>query len=256
MRILFTTDVHGDMDVYRAFAKMLKKFDIGIIAGDLMEEFLPLEEAIDYGLKDKDLIEELHDENYDEVVEFDKEINKALYNKDSVNRKGLEIKRQNIIKILEEAERKIFYIRGNHDIANWGDTDYMVNIENKKIQIDNTGLYGIKEEYRFAISKYRYSSKAAKNIDKKTILVCHSPPYKVMDKTRIVRRRDHRIVITHVGSKKILKLINKKHPLFCLCGHVHEGIGIQGNVINGGCYRHKKFVSIDTETNEAFFIEY
>lgn len=256
MRVLFTTDVHGDMDVYRAFAVMLKEFDIGIIAGDLLEEFLPLNDAIEYGLKDKDLLEELQADDYDEVAEFDKELEKALHDKNSMNRKGLEMKRLDIIRILEEAERKIYYIRGNHDIADWDDTCYMVNIENRKVEFDSISLYGLKEEFKLAFSKYRYSSKAARNIDKKTILVCHSPPYKIMDEAKIVRRKDHRIVVTHVGNKNILKLINKRHPLFCLCGHVHEGIGMQKNIINGGCYRHKQFVSIDTDKNEVKFIKY
>jgi len=256
MRILFTTDVHGHMDVYKAFAEKLKDFDIGVLAGDLMEEFIPLDDAIIYNLKDKDLIEELHDENYDEVKELDKAIRKALHDRTSINRVGLERKREEIIGILESAQRNIYYIRGNHDIADWGNTKYLTNIENRKIVFDELSIYGIKDEFRLAVSKFRFSNKVADNVDRKTILVCHSPPYKIMDTTKMVRRKDHRIILDHVGSKKILKLINKKHPMFCLCGHVHEGIGIYGSIVNGGCYRHRKFIAIDTETKEIRYVEY
>ncbi len=256
MKILFTTDIHGDMETYQAFSEKLKDFDIGIIAGDLMEEFLSPNDAIAFGLKDKELIEELHGEEFDEVVEMDKAIKNALHNKNSTNRKGLEIKRKKIIETLEIAQRPIYYIRGNHDIADWGDTKYIKNIENKKIDLGTISLFGLKEDFRLAVSQFRYSSKIANCIDKGTILVCHSPPYKIMDITKMVRRRDHKVVLTHVGSKNILKIVNKKHPLFCLCGHVHQGIGINGNIINGGCYRHKKFASIDTEKSKAEFINW
>lgn len=254
MRILFTSDVHGDMDVYRAFADRLKGFDLGILGGDLMEEFLPLEDAILYGLKDGDLVEELHGEGYDEVAELDKAIHSALHDRASMNRRGLELKRKDIVSILEKARKPIYFVRGNHDIADWPDTKYLVSIEDRKIALGEISLLGLKDQFRQAVSTWRYSERLARQVDRSTILVCHSPPYRVMDLTRMVDRRSHRVVLRHVGSRKILKLINKRHPLFCLCGHVHEGMGIQGNIINGGCYRQGKFVAIDTASRQVDFL--
>jgi Icc-related predicted phosphoesterase len=247
MRILFTSDVHGDMQIYKAFAEKLGSYDCGIIAGDLMEEFLPIDDANEFGLLDDDLIEELHGDEYDEIQELEKALFIALHNPESINRKGLEIKRQKIVGILESASKPVFYVTGNHDIACWETTQYFINIENKKVEIGSYSIFGLKDTFRLAKSKFRYSSKVASHIDSNTILVSHSPPYGVLDVTKTVRRRDHRLVTTHIGNKKIRKLIEKRHPKYCLFGHVHEGLGNTGNMINGGCYRHNIFVSINTD---------
>ncbi len=256
MRILFTSDLHGDMSAYRAFADRLKDFDLGILGGDLMEEFLPLEDAIGYGLKDPDLVEELHDEDYDELAELDKAVDSALHDRSSINRRGLELKRKDIVAILEGPRKPIYYVRGNHDIADWSDSGFLTNIEDRKIALGEISIFGLRDRFRKAVSTWRYSERIAAQVDRSTILVCHSPPYKVMDLIWTVDRRSHRVIQAHVGSRRILKLIHKRHPLFCLCGHVHEGMGIQGNVINGGCHRQRKFVALDTQSREVDFIEW
>jgi hypothetical protein len=54
--------------------------------------------------------------------------------------------------------------------------------------------------------------------DAPTVLLTHEPPFgTVVDRT---------IGRGHVGSRAIRAHIEKHHPLLCVCGHIHEGAGI------------------------------
>ena len=59
---------------------------------------------------------------------------------------------------------------------------------------------------------------ASCNIDDKWVLVTHAPPYG----TKVDRIKDG----THAGSKSIRQYIEQKQPLLSLCGHIHEGRGV------------------------------
>lgn len=63
-----------------------------------------------------------------------------------------------------------------------------------------------------------------KQVDRKTILVTHAPPLKVLDRC---------LNGLHVGSGSIYKLVEKKKPLFHVFGHIHESFGQEkiGNTI-------------------------
>ncbi len=57
-----------------------------------------------------------------------------------------------------------------------------------------------------------------KKHDGKNIFVSHAPPFNSkVDKT---------LMGMHVGSKHIRDFIEKNQPDLCLCGHIHEGQGI------------------------------
>lgn len=254
MKILFTSDIHGNENIYHRFSSMVPDYDCGVIAGDMMEDFLSIEDAIRFGLKESDLLEELHGEEFDEIAELEKALEAARNSEQSINRLGLERKKKEILKILNKAKKPILIVTGNHDIVEWKSEGFVINIEGKRIMICGMTFVGIKDYFKNARSKFRFSKRFANLIDSKTILVGHSPPYKIKDLTKLVDRKSHRIILDNVGSKKIKKLIEKKHPMLYLFGHVHEGFGQTGKYINGGCYRHEQFIAIDTDLMSADYV--
>ena len=66
--------------------------------------------------------------------------------------------------------------------------------------------------------------------NKGALFLSHAPPYGVLDKTKSGK---------HVGSKILLKAIQKNQPKLVLCGHIHEAKGKakigKTRVINLGC---------------------
>jgi len=74
------------------------------------------------------------------------------------------------------------------------------------------------------------------------ILLCHQPPYGVLDKVT-ARFAPPAWRGKHAGSKSILKYIKAKQPKYVFCGHIHEGKGMQRvgktEVYNLGCGGYK-----------------
>ena len=74
------------------------------------------------------------------------------------------------------------------------------------------------------------------------ILLCHQPPYGVLDKVT-ARFAPPAWRGKHAGSKSILKYIKDKQPKYVFCGHIHEGKGMQHvgktEVYNLGCGGYK-----------------
>lgn len=65
-----------------------------------------------------------------------------------------------------------------------------------------------------------------KSFGKVDILVCHQPPYGILDKvTAKVAPKNWRG--KHAGSKIILKYIKSKSPKYVFCGHIHESQGMK-----------------------------
>ena len=239
MKILFTSDPHGDIEAIKKFSKLLKHYDCGIIAGDILDEFIPISDAISFGLRSEDYIEELFDAEDDEVMKLPDSIDDALHNPQSVNRIGLEMKKDLIMSILNEAKKPIFYITGNHDIAEWGNRGFMINVENTKVCFKNYSFVGFSST-NFDTSKEEEQKqlKAIEPlIDKRTIFITHSPPYGILDLTE---RNDK------IGSTLLLDVIKKRKPFMNLFGHVHESFGRQGIFFNSSWFGNNKFMSINT----------
>jgi len=70
------------------------------------------------------------------------------------------------------------------------------------------------------------------------ILVCHQPPYGILDKVTWKKAPKH-YQGKHAGSKVVLDYIKRKQPRYVFCGHIHEGKGKKKlgktNIINAGC---------------------
>jgi len=92
--------------------------------------------------------------------------------------------------------------------------------------------YWIKEfkpsEYKKKMKEARKETDKAKRVLKRyrkvDILVCHQPPYGILDKVNFpgVPKEWGR---KHAGSKVILNYIKKFQPKYVFCGHIHEGEG-------------------------------
>lgn len=86
--------------------------------------------------------------------------------------------------------------------------------------------------------------------NKKMILVSHHPPYKT--------KNDRVEAGLHVGSEKIREFIEKEQPSLCLCGHIHEGRGVdqvgQTTVVNPGPAMNGCYAEI-TLTGESVSVE-
>ena len=92
--------------------------------------------------------------------------------------------------------------------------------------------------YEFKPDDYKRSLKEAKKetlkikkilnkFKKVDILVCHQPPYGILDKVSSKYNPPKDWIGKHAGSKTILNYIKKYNPSYVFCGHIHEGEGVK-----------------------------
>lgn len=83
-------------------------------------------------------------------------------------------------------------------------------------------------DYSKSLKDARKESEKARKILKRfgkvDILVCHQPPYGILDKSNFAGAPKHWRG-KHAGSKVILNYIKKNQPKYVFCGHMHEGEG-------------------------------
>lgn len=245
MKILFTSDLHGDTEAYAAFVRLLRGHDCGIIAGDLLDEFIPMADARAFGLVPDDGLEELPGEDVDEVAAFEAAARDAIENPRSVNRIGLGLKRQRLAGLLSGAGKTVYFVRGNHDIGEWPDDGAMVNIENRIVRLDGVTIVGLEDRFEGVRSVMVPSRDIARAIGRDTIVVSHAPPFGVMDSSRVRDYRTGRVRPMRLGSRGLRRMVRRRAPRYCLFGHVHEGFGVQGNCVNGSWPAARRFISLD-----------
>ncbi len=68
------------------------------------------------------------------------------------------------------------------------------------------------------------AKRVLKGFGKVDILLCHQPPYGVLDRVNFPGAPKH-WQGKHAGSKVILNYIKKYQPKYVFCGHIHEGKG-------------------------------
>ncbi len=77
------------------------------------------------------------------------------------------------------------------------------------------------------------------SIGRVDILVSHQPPYGILDRIGPAHAPPKGWKGKHAGSRQLLEYIEKSHPSYVVCGHIHEGKGIKKvgktTVINAGC---------------------
>jgi Icc-related predicted phosphoesterase len=114
-------------------------------------------------------------------------------------------------------------------------------INNRLVNFDGVKIGGLKyfideswvkefkpTDYSERLEHSRWESKKAKKILKNfsevDVLVCHQPPYRVLDKVN-AKFAPKNWRGKHAGSKVILEYIKKRKPKYVFCGHIHEGEG-------------------------------
>ncbi len=85
-------------------------------------------------------------------------------------------------------------------------------------------------DYRESMKKAKKETDKARRVLKKfknvDILICHQPPYGILDKVTWKKAPKH-YQGKHAGSKVILDYIKKTQPKYVFCGHIHEGKGMK-----------------------------
>ena len=94
---------------------------------------------------------------------------------------------------------------------------------------DNSWIKEFNEKDKKRIKRAKKQTEKAKRVLKRfgndlDILLCHQPPYKILDKINFPGSPKHHQG-KHAGSKVILNYIKKHQPKYVFCGHVHEGKG-------------------------------
>jgi Icc-related predicted phosphoesterase len=94
--------------------------------------------------------------------------------------------------------------------------------------IDNNWIREFQERDEKIIKNAKKDTKKARKILNRfcrlDILICHQPPYGILDTVNFPGAPKHWIG-KHAGSKIILDYIKKKQPRYVFCGHIHEGKG-------------------------------
>ena len=218
MNILFGSDFHGDEIAFNRFVGLLSEpqFHMGILGGDLFKA----------------------NEDVEKHKIFEKRMKKKL------NTPG----------------KSILFVLGNGDGnagVDWQDSGYLKNINCRRIIVDNQAFTGYQYSNPLSDSpfekteeeQFKDMTSLSQMIDQETILVTHSPAFKVLD----WRMRDGRGL--HMGSKMLSQLIQSTNPMLHLHGHAHQSTGIEGRSINGAYCDRKDFVSIDPDKKIYRFIK-
>ncbi len=82
-----------------------------------------------------------------------------------------------------------------------------------------------KEELKKAKKETDKAKRVLKSFGKIDILICHQPPYGILDKVSGKYNPPKGWIGKHAGSKIILDYIKKKQPRYVFCGHIHEAKG-------------------------------
>jgi len=92
--------------------------------------------------------------------------------------------------------------------------------------LDTSWAKEFKPKDKEALEKARKETKKATKILKRfknlDILVCHQPPYKILDKVSKKYNPPKNWIGKNAGSKLILDFIKNQKPKTVLCGHIHE----------------------------------
>ena len=242
MKIIAIGDPHGDVAKLRKIP--LKNIDLILLTGDLGRVDLARKFAfmnIERMRKGLPKIEETPQQDkaqYIEVYNSSMDVLKYLSKFapiytifGNVESNDGEIKRR---------EKKIglklpYFVTGINKIKNVEIINNRIrNFEGTKIGgleyfVDDIWIETFKpKDYKKRLKSAKKETKRAKKIldwfDDVDILVCHQPPYGILDKVTNKAAPRHWQGL-HAGSKVILDYIRKKQPKYVFCGHIHEGEG-------------------------------
>ena len=246
MRVLFTSDPHALPEAFRGFAAALASFDVGVISGDLLNDYVSDEELIRMlHLSPDDFLEELPDPDAtpDDLLEKWR----TSAQRDYLLR-GLEEKEREMKLVLGTANKPVLVVRGNHDLSPFTSEDLFRNIHLRKVEIGGVPFVGYGWLGRELDPERQMDDfdKVEPLIDGSTILVTHCPPAGVLDGAGRGGR------MQGVGSEALATALKRTPPRFHLFGHSHASAGSRGTSINGAYPDLGHFFGIDTETGRIW----
>jgi len=243
MKIFVTSDIHGNKALVYIILEIVKKENINalIIAGDITPK--GFYELYKNGLRYK-FRSVFNLKNREDILRGDKrlvkarldllgfiEISKDNYNFSMIKSKQREELRRICKLLLKTIDIPVYMLIGNDDHI--PDEGWHRILNDYGIFDLNLRTYTLGE---FKIAGFQYVlptpwntnnelpedelAKKLRNIerqvDRKTILITHSPPKGILDK------------VTDglcVGSESIFNLVKEKQPFFHIFGHIHEAFG-------------------------------
>lgn len=229
---------------FERFSRLLATgdYDAGVLGGDLLDEWLPDGELVSLlSLGHDDLIDDLPGEGEDPV--------EAWKRSDAFKRQneGLAIKVRIFEEILDAARRPVLLVLGNHDRSPWPDTEHITNIHMRRVEIGGRAFVG----YRWTSMERRPDEigadmvELAQLVDRRSILVSHSPPWGILDGERSWK--------AHHGLRELRAMRPK--PWLNLVGHVHGLAGRSGRCVNGSWPMVRKFFEIEVDRRRVRMVE-
>lgn len=258
MRILAIGDPHGDLN--RIKQMPLKGIDLVILTGDLGNANLARKMAFDNIKREKEGLPKKEYSPREEKMAFMEAYNSTLNiikylarfatvytifgNVESSNPETRE-RSKKIGLLLPFLYNDLNQIRGvrviNNKLANFegiriGGLEYFIDTSwVKEFKPSN-----FKEKLVEARKQTDKAKRILNNFGNLDILVCHQPPYGVLDKVTAQFAPKH-WKGKNAGSQTILKYIQSQQPGYVFCGHIHEGEGMKRvgktevyNLGNGG----------------------
>ena len=217
MRILATSDLHGDHGAYSWMVQVAasREPDAVVLAGDLLggpPGFETIEAA------------QAHDAAA-------------------------------VLGILRGISCPVLYVMGNDDMIELPPGPaHVASVHGRRIDIGGCNFVGYQYSLPFMAGVFEKLDAEIKRdllaleplVDERTVFITHSPAYGVLDRVQEVE---------HAGSRSLLDFIHSRRPRVHLHGHIHAQAGRQGRHWNLAAYRHKRAVLIDLETLEDEILE-
>lgn len=255
MKILATSDIHGNKALVYLISQIVKKENIDalIIAGDiapkgfyqLCRRGLKYDICATFSLKNREDIlsgdEQQIKTKLDLLgfVEIPVETPKNKYSVFTIKSKQKE-KLTQICKLLKTIDIPVYMLIGNDDHIPEDDWDNILKdygILNLNLRTYALGKLKVVGFQYVLPTPWNTNNELPENelakrlrsiedqVDRKTILITHGPPKGILD--RVVNG-------LRAGSESIFNLVKDKQPIFYIFGHIHEAFG-QAKIDNTTC---------------------
>ncbi len=244
MKIIAIGDPHGNFEKIKKI--LFKETDLILLTGDLGKSDLARKRAFENirrrkaGLPEKEYIPQQRKkafmEAYNSTMKLIKYLRKfaPIYvifgNVETPNYEARKMSKETGLEIpfLANDLNALSGVRViNNRIANFngiriGGLEYFVDT----VWVRDFKPSDYKEKMRKAKKETDKARKTLKWFGYVDILLCHQPPYGVLDKVTAEFAPKHWRG-KHAGSRVILDYIKKKQPRYVFCGHIHEGEGMK-----------------------------
>ena len=239
MRILLTSDLHGDLGGFEKYSALLRTghFDLGVVAGDLGDYNLTLREiGATPGVAEDDLLEELYDPE-DTVEDLERRVQEYRQDPDTPLARAIRHKEDEIRSVLETARKHIVLVAGNHDLSDWASRGRIHNVHDRPFRYKGWNFVSYRYT-RLEVSEEeeeRQLTAVAGRLTGTTVLVTHSPALGTLDLSHSGR---------NIGSRPLCQLVQRPEVALHLFGHVHASFGYDRNSANGSYEERRCFIGI------------